>query len=67
VGKTLKDAVALIENYLAMLKGEPYDADALDEANVFMNTGKQANRIKCATIAWRGLLTLIEQRLAGGR
>ena len=67
VGKTVNEAVQLIENYLAMMKGEPYDADSLEEANVFMNTGKQANRIKCATISWRGLLTIIEQRLAGGR
>lgn len=67
VGKNLQDAVKLIENYLAMLKGEPFDSDSLEEATVFVNTGKQANRIKCATIAWRGLLQIIQNRLAGGQ
>ena len=32
----------------------------LDEALVFINTSKQAARIKCATIGWNGLEKIIE-------
>ena len=32
-----------------------YDESVLDEAIVFMNTSKQAARIRCATIGWDGL------------
>ena len=33
-----------------MIHEEEYDDTVLDEAIVFMNTSKQAARIKCATI-----------------
>ena len=34
--------------------------ELLDEAIVFINTSKQASRIKCATIGWRGLKNLLD-------
>lgn len=58
-GKKLEDAQKIIDNYLAMIQEKEYDPDILDEAIVFMNTSKQAARIKCATIGWRGLNQLI--------
>ena len=54
-GKTVKEAENLIENYLNMLYERPYDKDTLGEAIVFINTSKQAARIKCATIGWEGV------------
>ena len=39
---------------------EEYDEDLLEEAVVFQNTGRQANRIKCATIGWNGMQELID-------
>ena len=53
--KALDDAEVLIENYLNMLYEKPYDKEILGEAIVFINTSKQAARIKCATIGWDGL------------
>lgn len=62
IGKTRAEALNIIENYLHMVyhDGE-YDEDLLEEANVFSNTYKQANRIKCATIGWNGLKQLLEK------
>lgn len=59
--KSLEEAKIIIDNYLAMLHGEDYDEELLEEANVFVNTGKQANRIKCATLSWNGIKEIIEK------
>ena len=60
-GKTLNQAEIIIENYLNMLHGKEYDEEVLEEANAFVNTSKQANRIKCATLSWNGLKEIIEK------
>jgi len=52
VGKSYKDALYIIKQYKQMIHEEPYDDSVLDEAIVFMNTSKQAARIRCATIGW---------------
>ena len=51
-GKTKEESLYLIEQYNHMMHEEPFDDDALDEAIVFVNTSKQAARIRCATIGW---------------
>ncbi len=61
IGKTIEEAQYIIDQYLHMIHEEPYDATVLDEAIVFMNTAKQAARIKCATIGWNGLESLLEE------
>ena len=59
--KSLDQAKVIIDNYLAMLHGESYDEEVLEEANAFVNTSKQANRIKCATLSWNGLKEIIDK------
>lgn len=59
--KSVEEARVIIDNYLAMLHGESYDEEVLEEANAFVNTSKQANRIKCATLSWNGLKEIIEK------
>lgn len=61
-GKTVAEAETIIRNYLAMIHEEPYDPDLLDEAIVFMNTSRQAARIKCATIGWNGMKQILEEK-----
>ncbi len=61
IDKTVDEARNIIKNYLAMINHEEYDEDLLEEANVFQNTYKQANRIKCATIGWQGLKQLLDK------
>ena len=59
-GKTVNEANEIIKNYLAMIHEEEYNPDLLDEAIVFMNTSRQAARIKCATIGWNGMSQILE-------
>ena len=60
-GKSKKDALYMIEQYHHMMHEEPFDEDVLDEAIVFINTSKQAARIRCATIGWNAAEELIKE------
>ena len=59
--KSVDEAKVIIENYINMLHGREYDEDLLEEANAFVNTSKQANRIKCATLSWNGLKDILDK------
>ena len=61
IGKTLDEAKEIIDNYMNMIYEREYDEDLLEEAIAFKNTYKQANRIKCATLSWNGLVELIKE------
>jgi len=61
IGKTKDEARKIIDNYMAMIDMKDYDPDLLQEAYVFKNTYKQPNRIKCATIGWRGFQKLMDE------
>ena len=50
--KDVKTALYIIEQYMHMIHEEPFDGDVLEEALAFVNTSKQAARIRCATIGW---------------
>ena len=60
-GKTTEEAKQIIENYYAMIDGREYDSELLQEAVAFHNVGRQANRIKCATIGWKAIEELIDE------
>ena len=60
--KSVDEANLIIENYLNMLYGRDYDEELLGEAAAFVNTSKQANRIKCATLSWNGLKEIINKK-----
>lgn len=60
--KTIDEANKIIENYLNMLYGKEYDEELLGEAAAFVNTSKQANRIKCATLSWNGIKDIINNK-----
>lgn len=59
IGKSVEEAKYIIDQYNKMIHEESYDESVLDEAIVFMNTSKQAARIKCATIGWDALDKII--------
>ena len=65
IDKTIEEAYALIKQYDNMIKELEYDEEMLQEAVVFKDVSKQANRIKCATIGYNGLLELLDS-LKGG-
>ncbi len=50
--KDIKDAKYIIDQYNHMIHEEPFDDSVLEEAIVFINTSKQAARIRCAMIGW---------------
>lgn len=60
-GKTVEEAKEIIRNYFNMIDALDYDEEMLEEAIAFHNVGKQANRIKCATIGWKAISELIEE------
>jgi len=60
-GKSIEEARKIISEYYAMINGEPYDEEMLEEAVALQGVSKQANRIKCATIGWHGLEQLINE------
>lgn len=61
IGESFDSAVYTIEQYKNMIQLKDYDDSVLDEAIVFMNTGKQAARIHCATMGWDAMKELIEK------
>jgi len=59
--KTIKEALYMIEQYQHMLHEEPFDDEVLDEAVVFINTSKQAARIRCAVIGWNAAEQILKE------
>lgn len=60
LNKSANDAKYIIDQYINMIHEKGYDDSVLDEAIVFMNTSKQAARIKCATIGWDAADQILE-------
>lgn len=61
IGKTLEEAEIIITEYNKMIHLKDYDEALLEGAVAFKNVGRQANRIHCATLGWRGIEALIEE------
>ena len=60
-GKTIEEAKVIIENYHNMIDQQEYDEELLQEAVALHTVGKQANRIKCATIGWKAIEEMIHE------
>ena len=60
-GKTKEEALYMIEQYHHMMHEEPFDEEVLEEAIVFINTSKQAARIRCATIGWNAADKILKE------
>jgi nitrogen fixation NifU-like protein len=61
-GKTKLEAEYMINQYQHMMHEEEFDADVLEDAIVFINTSKQAARIRCATIGWNAASELLKEK-----
>lgn len=62
IGKSISDALNIIDNYLNMIEEKEYDGDLLDEAIVYSDIAKQPNRKNCATLTWKGIKKVLEGR-----
>ena len=61
-GRTFEEAKNIIKQYDNMIHEQPFDESVLDEAVVFINTSKQAARIRCATIGWNAADKILKDR-----
>lgn len=61
VGKTIDEALNIIENYEKMINEEEYDKELLEELIVYEDIYKQPSRKKCATLGIEGIKELIEK------
>lgn len=59
-GKTMDETQGIINTYNDMIQLKPFNQELLQEAVAFQNVGRQANRITCATLGWRGIVQIME-------
>ena len=55
IGKSIKSALDIINNYENMINELEYNKEVLEEANVYDEIYKQPNRKKCALLPYRGI------------
>ena len=60
-GKTIEEALDIINEYYNMIDEKSFDEDKLEEAIVFETLSKQANRIKCGTIGIKAINSLLRE------
>ena len=52
IGKTVDEALNIINNFYNMIDEKEYNAEVLEEAKVYDDIYKQPNRKKCALLSW---------------
>lgn len=55
IGKTIDEALKLIEEYENMIDEKEYDENVLDEAIVYSDIYKQPSRKKCALLSYESI------------
>ena len=60
IGKNIKEAEKIIDNFENMINEKDYDEKLLNEALVYKDISKQPNRKNCALLTWRGVKQVIE-------
>lgn len=55
IGKTIDEALNIINNYESMIDEKEYDKNILGEAIVYDEVYKQPSRKKCALLPYRGI------------
>ena len=63
IGKSKTEAISLIENFMAMIKGtaEEPQIESLDEAASLQDISKMPARVKCAVLGWRTMKECFEK------
>ena len=60
--KDIEEGKKIIEAFHHMIHEEDFDESLLEEAIVFINTSKQAARIRCATIGWNAADEILKDK-----
>ena len=61
-GKDVERARYIIDQYHHMIHEEEFDESVLEESLAFINTSKQAARIRCATIGWNAADEILKDK-----
>ena len=60
--KDIEEGKKILEAFHHMIHEEEFDDSLLEEAIVFINTSKQAARIRCATIGWNAADEILKDK-----
>lgn len=61
IGKKVDEALIILNNFKNMIDEKEYDSSVLEQAIVYDDIYKQANRKKCALLPWWGLEKVINK------
>ena len=61
IGKSIKEAEEIINNFYNMIDEKEYKEDILKQANVYNDIYKQPNRKKCALLGWWGIEKILKK------
>ncbi len=62
-GRTSSEALSLADEFDKLMRMEPCDEDALEEADAFANVPREPARINCARIGWKGVRRALGQEV----
>ena len=62
IGKSLKEAQNIIDNFDKMIDEKEFDENILGEACCYNEISKQPNRIKCATLPYNAVRKILERK-----
>lgn len=61
IGKSVEEALKILENYQNMINEKEYDKELLGELNVYDEICRQPNRKNCALIPYRAMMSILEE------
>lgn len=61
IGKSKEEAKEIVSNFENMIDEKEYDEELLEQAIVYNDIYKQANRKKCALLPWWGMKKILEK------
>lgn len=61
IGKSVDDALKILENYQNMINEKEYDKELLGELNVYDEICRQPNRKNCALIPYRAMMSILKE------
>lgn len=62
IGKDIKTASEILDNFKNMIDEKEYDRNILEQAIVYDDTYKQPSRKKCALLPWWGIEKIIKEK-----
>lgn len=61
IGKSVKEAEEILQQFTDMINEKKYDENVLEEAVVYEDISKQPSRKKCALLPWWGMEKVIQE------